>query len=97
MAQGGWTYILTNKPFGILYVGVTADLAERLCAHRDGRGSSFVRKWACHRLVLAEPHATIAEAIAREKFLKNWNRAWKLRLISEANPNWDDLGDRVLK
>jgi len=84
---GGYTYILTNKPFGILYIGVTADIAERVMAHREGRGSAFCRKWDLKWLVLIEPHPTIEEAIGREKALKNWSRAWKLRLISEANPH----------
>jgi putative endonuclease len=88
---GGWTYILTNKPFGVLYVGVTADIAERVLAHREGRGSAFCRKWDLKRLVLIEPHPTIDKAIAREKALKNWTRAWKLRLIADVNPGWDDL------
>ena len=89
--RGGYTYIVTNKPFGILYVGVTADIAERMLAHREGRGSAFCRKWGLKRLALIEPHPTIADAIRREKALKNWTRAWKLRLISEANPEWEDL------
>ena len=88
---GGYTYIVTNKPFGILYIGVTADIAERMTAHGEGRGSAFCRKWDLKRLVLVEPHPTIEEAIVREKALKNWTRAWKLRLIAEANPEWDDL------
>jgi len=86
--HGGFTYILTNKPFGILYVGVTADIARRMVAHREGRGSSFVRKWQLRRLVLVEHHEDIRDAIVREKQLKNWNRVWKLRLISEHNPEW---------
>jgi putative endonuclease len=88
---GGYAYIVTNKPFGILYIGVTADIAERMTAHREGRGSAFCRKWDLKRLVLIEPHPTIEEAIVREKALKNWARAWKLRLIAEINPQWDDL------
>lgn len=67
MDKGGYTYILTDRPFGVLYTGVTADMAERLTAHREGRGSKFARRWRCNRLVLIEPHATIEEAIAREK------------------------------
>ncbi len=63
---GGWTCILTNKPFGVLCVGVTADLAARMMAHRDGRGSDFARRFNGTRLVLVEPHATIDEAIVRE-------------------------------
>jgi putative endonuclease len=88
---GGCTYIVTNKPFGILYIGVTADIAERMTAHREGRGSAFCRKWDLRRLVLIESHPTIEEATTREKALKNWSRAWKLRLIAETNPEWDDL------
>ena len=91
---GGWTYILTNKPFGVLYVGVTADLVSRMVAHRDGRGSDFVKRFNCNRLVLIEPHATIEEAIAREKALKNW-RDWKLRLIGDVNPTWNDLFNQI--
>lgn len=91
MEHGGYTYILANKPFGILYVGVTADIATRMVAHREGCGSSFVRKWQLRRLVLAEHLEDIRDAIVREKQLKNWNRVWKLRLISEHNPEWLDL------
>ena len=76
--KDGYTYILTNKPFGILYIGVTADLAARMIAHRSGEGSKFVRKWQLHRLVMIEAHDRIDDAIAREKALKNWNRVWKL-------------------
>lgn len=91
MTKGGYVYIMTNKPFGVLYTGVTASLATRVSQHRAGSGSEFCRKWALQRLVLAEPHDSIEEAIAREKAIKRWKRVWKLRLISERNPNWDDL------
>jgi putative endonuclease len=91
---GGWTYILTNKPFGVLYIGMTSDIAQRITAHREGRGSTFCRRFHCTKLVLAELHPTIEEAIVREKALKNWTRAWKLRLISDANPDWEDLMER---
>ena len=94
MKRGGYTYIMTNKPFGILYAGVTADLA-RIQAHREKRGSKFAARWDCTRLVLIEVHDTIEDAIVREKRLKEWNRAWKCRLIAEANPNWDDLWDSL--
>ena len=93
--KDGYTYILTNKPFGILYIGVTADLAARMIAHRSGEGSKFVRKWQLHRLVMIEAHDRIDDAIAREKALKNWNRVWKLRLIADVNPKWDDLFDTL--
>ena len=96
MIKGGHVYLMTNNPFGILYTGVTADLAARVVAHREGRGSAFCRKWDLKRLIYAEPHDSIDTAIAREKAIKNWNRVWKLRLIAEANPNWDDLFDTII-
>lgn len=89
--MGGWTYIMTNKRDGVLYIGVTADLAARVQQHRQGRGSAFCRRYGLTQLVLAEPHATIDEAIAREKSLKAWNRAWKIELIEAGNPGWLDL------
>ena len=92
---GGWTYILASKPRGVLYVGVTASLAERMVRHREGKGSAFCNKYNVHRLVLAEPHATMPEAIAREKALKAWKRDWKIELIEHANPDWVDLYDAV--
>ncbi len=80
---------------GVLYIGVTADLPSRIFAHRTGAGSTFCQKWGLKRLVYAEPFDRIDEAIAREKALKKWNRVWKLRLISEANPGWRDLFDEL--
>jgi putative endonuclease len=96
MPQGGWTYIMTNRLRGVLYVGVTAHLAQRVDQHRQGTGSAFCRRYNLTRLVLAEPHDEIAYAIAREKALKAWQRAWKLALIETANPGWEDLYDRLL-
>ncbi|NML92672.1 GIY-YIG nuclease family protein [Novosphingobium olei] len=91
MEHGGWTYILTNKPGGVLYIGVTSSLAARMAQHRQGAGSVFCRKYWISRLVLAERHASIEEAITREKALKAWKREWKIRLTEQANPGWDDL------
>lgn len=87
---------MTNKPNGVLYVGVTSDLPARVSQHRAGTGSSFCRKYGLKRLVLVEQHQTIIEAITREKALKAWQRAWKIRLVEETNPNWDDLFDLIL-
>src|SRR4051812_26692210 len=95
MRRGGWTYIMTNKPQGVLYVGVTADLAARVDQHRQGKGSAFCRRYNLIRLVHAEPHATIEEAIVREKALKAWKRDWKVSLIEAANPDWCDLSDHL--
>ena len=91
MARGGYTYIMTNKPRGVLYIGVTADLAARLQQHRSGTGSAFCKKYGLTRLVLAELHNEITLAITREKALKAWKREWKIRLIEAANPDWHDI------
>jgi putative endonuclease len=92
---GGWVYIMTNKPGGVLYIGVAADIVTRVAQHRAGEGSSFCRRYNLRRLVLAEQYPTIDEAIAREKALKEWQRAWKVRLIEENNPEWTDLWEVI--
>jgi putative endonuclease len=89
--MGGWTYIMTNRRRGTLYIGVTANLPARISQHRTGKGSEFCRRYKLKRLVLTEQHATMIEAIAREKALKEWNRHWKIELIEAANPDWEDL------
>jgi putative endonuclease len=88
---GGYVYILASKRNGTLYIGVTSDLPARIEAHREGRGSAFVKKYGVFTLVWYEYHPLHSAAIQRETSLKRWNRAWKLRLIEEMNPNWDDL------
>ncbi|WP_238401528.1 GIY-YIG nuclease family protein [Altererythrobacter sp. C41] len=95
MERGGYTYVLTNKPRGVLYTGVTSDIAARMVQHREGRGSAFARRYGLDRLVLIEHHATIEEAIAREKALKAWQRAWKIELIEKSNPGWCDLFEEI--
>ena len=89
--RGGYVYIMTNKPHGVLYTGVTADIIARVWQHRTGDGSKFCKRYNCDKLVLAEPFPTIEEAIAREKAIKAWPRLWKLQLIQAANPHWNDL------
>jgi putative endonuclease len=91
----GWVYIMTNAPYGTLYVGVTADLPARIVQHRSGTGSAFRRRYGLTRLVYVEPYPTIGEAIAREKAMKEWHRRWKTKLIESANPGWDDLFDKL--
>ncbi len=86
---------MTNKPRGVLYIGVTAHLAARVQQHRDDKGSSFCRRYGLKTLVLAEPHDSIDDAIAREKALKAWKRAWKIELIEAANPEWRDLFNQI--
>ena len=89
--RGGFVYIMTNRPAGVLYIGVTADLLRRIHQHRSGQGSSFCRRYGLDRLVLVEEYPTIEEAIVREKRLKKWERAWKIAFIEAANPDWQDL------
>ena len=93
--MSAWVYIMTNHKDGILYVGVTSELPQRIYQHRMGLLEGFTRRYGLKRLVYIEPHATMPLAIAREKRLKTWNRAWKVRLINRDNPNWDDLYDRL--
>ena len=93
---GGWVYIMTNRPNGTLYIGVTNDLARRVCEHRDGAAPSFTRRYGLKRLVYCERHEDIRLAIQREKTLKHWPRAWKVRLIVSFNPDWNDLFDQIL-
>ena len=91
----GWVYIMSNGPHGTLYTGVTANLAARIHQHREGTGSEFCPKWGLTRLVYVERHERIEEAIAREKQVKAWKRAWRLRLVIEQNPSWEDLYERI--
>ncbi|HWH18653.1 MAG TPA: GIY-YIG nuclease family protein [Allosphingosinicella sp.] len=87
----GWVYIMTNAPFGTLYIGVTSDLPARIHQHRTGDGSDFCRRYGLQRLVYAEKYERVDDAIAREKSMKAWKRRWKTRLIEEHNPCWEDL------
>ena len=91
MKKGGYVYLLTNKRNGTLYAGVTSDLGRRAWEHRSEAVPGFTRRYGVHRLVWFERHDDIRDAIAREKAIKKWRRAWKLRLIEERNPEWRDL------
>ena len=89
--MAAWLYIMTNRRDGTLYIGVTTALAARAWQHRTGVVPGFTKKYGLTRLVYVETHDTISEAIRRERTLKTWRRAWKVRLITEANPNWGRL------
>ncbi|MGI9311809.1 MAG: GIY-YIG nuclease family protein [bacterium] len=84
-------YILASKPSGTLYIGVTADLAARVLAHRSKLNDGFARQYKVRRLVHVEYFAEMTAAIEREKCLKRWRRAWKIELIEKDNPRWRDL------
>jgi len=88
---GGFVYILASRRNGTLYVGVTSDLARRVWQHRTGAVEGFTSRYGVHHLVWYEAHERIVDAIAREKAIKFWKRAWKLELIERSNPDWLDL------
>ena len=83
-------YLLANRKNGTLYCGVSSDLVDRMRQHHAGTGSAFARKYGCDRLVWFEEFPTMNEAIAFEKRLKRWRRAWKIDLIEASNPDWRD-------
>ena len=89
--MGGYVYIIANRKNGALYTGVTNDISRRIVEHREKTGSKFAAKHAIVRLVYVEHHSDIHDAIVREKRIKKWNRAWRIRLIEETNPDWRDL------
>ena len=91
MAYGGTTYIMSNKKRNVLYIGVTSELISRVIQHKKGNASLFTKKYKCQFLVYFEHYGFIEEAIAREKVLKNWKRAWKYELIRKFNPDLRDL------
>ena len=95
MAKPGYVYILASGTNGTLYVGVTSDLVRRAWEHRQGVVPGFTSRYHVHRLVYFEEHGDIRDAIEREKRLKKWNRAWKLQLINENNPSWNDLYEEL--
>jgi putative endonuclease len=93
--SGGWVYIMTNRPNGTLYVGVTDDIARRAYEHRAGLVEGFTKQYGLSRLVVAERYNDIRTARQRERNMKHWPRAWKVRLIHAQNPDWDDLYDQL--
>jgi putative endonuclease len=86
-----YVYILASQRNGTLYIGVTNDLIRRTWQHKEDLVESFTSKYQVHLLAWYEAHESIEAAITREKQIKKWNRAWKLRLIEEMNPKWEDL------
>ena len=91
MERDSYVYILASQRNGTLYVGVTADLSRRVYEHRTGIIPGFTKTYGVTRLVWYELHGDITEAIAQEKRIKRWRRAWKVALIERNNPQWFDL------
>ncbi|PIP72638.1 MAG: endonuclease [Nitrospinae bacterium CG22_combo_CG10-13_8_21_14_all_47_10] len=89
-------YILASKRNGTLYTGVSSDLIKRVWEHKNNLVRGFSQKYGVHQLVYFEQYEDMSSAITRERQIKKWNRAWKLRLIEEQNPEWKDLYESLL-
>jgi putative endonuclease len=96
MRKRFFIYILANRPMGVLYVGVTNDLARRIWEHKTKVVPGFTSKYGLTILVYYEEYGSILEARARERTLKRWRRAWKFKLIEQVNPTWRDLYDELV-
>ena len=94
--RGGWIYILTNRPNGTPYIGVTSNLIQRVWQHREGVVPGFTKRYGLKRLVYFEAYDDISVAIQREKNVKHWPRTWKVRLILASNPEWRDLYETLI-
>ena len=86
-----FVYIMASGRNGTLYVGVTNDLIRRSYEHREGLAEGFTKKYGVKTLVWFEEFNDVRDAIDFEKWLKKWERKWKLRLIEEKNPDWEDV------
>jgi putative endonuclease len=86
-------YMLASRKHGTIYIGVTGEFLRRISQHRESVRPGFTDRYDVKRLVWFERHESIITAIQREKSLKKWPRQWKINLIEQANPNWDDLYD----
>ena len=90
-----YVYIMASKRNGTLYVGVTNDLIERVDQHKNDIIEGFTKRYKVHILVYFEETSDVKAAISREKQIKKWNRAWKLKLIESKNPDWKDLYEEL--
>ncbi len=95
MVKQPCVYILANQRNGTLYIGVTSDLVKRIWNHRNNSAEGFSKRYGVHLLVYYELLTDMPTAIAREKQLKKWNRAWKIALIESRNPEWHDLWNEI--
>ncbi len=95
MMKRFYVYILSNKRNGTLYTGVTSDLLKRVYEHKNDLIDGFSKRYGIHDLVWYEMHETAESAISGEKQIKKWNRKWKLDLIDNSNPFWEDLYEKL--
>lgn len=91
-----YVYIMTNKPYGVLYTGMTDDINARTWMHREHILKGFTDKYNCEMLAWYEVHESRESAFIREQRIKEWKRDWKIRLIEEINPDWRDLADGLI-
>jgi putative endonuclease len=89
-------YILASQRNGTLYTGVTSSIIKRIWEHKNDFAEGFSKRYGVHLLVYFELHSTMNSAITREKQIKKWNRAWKIKLIETDNPDWRDLWQEIL-
>jgi len=89
-------YILASKRNGTLYIGVTSDLTKRVWEHKNDLVDGFTKRYRVHRLVWYEFHESMESALKREKSMKEWKRVWKLELIENVNPDWEDLYNTII-
>ena len=94
--KGGWIYIMTNRPNGVLYVGITSNLITGISQHIAGETPGFTQKYGLKRLVYFERHEDIRSAITRETAIKKWPRRWKVQLITKDNLDWSHLFESIL-
>jgi len=92
-----YLYILASRPGGAIYVGITNDLIKRVYELKSKLVKGFTQQYGIDRLVHFEVYSTSRDAIQREKNIKHWPRAWRTRLIAQANPSWNDLYDEITK
>ena len=95
MDRSFFVYILANRPRGVLYVGVTGDLAARTTAHKAKLAPGFTKTYGIVHLVYYEEYPSVISARARERSLKRWHRDWKFALVEQTNPGWHDLSDQI--
>jgi putative endonuclease len=96
MAKRYFVYILTNRPRGVLYVGLTNDLARRISEHKLKLTPGFTTRYGISRSVHFEEYASILEARDRERAVKRWRRDWKIKLIEDLNADWRDLYEELV-
>ncbi|EJL28576.1 putative endonuclease containing a URI domain [Novosphingobium sp. AP12] len=95
LEKHGTVYIMASQRNGTLYIGVTSDLRGRVWQHKEGTFDGFTKKYGCKHLVWYAVFDRVEDAIRREKQMKEWRRAWKLRIVEEMNPDWNDLFESI--